>query len=83
VYNIGQFITEYQGAYNPLFSLATTTPVRSKDPSLLGALSNPLSGVFFKNDPNLESNIKAYFDAAMEMREMFAPASSEMAAMNK
>ena len=83
VYNIGQFITEYQGAYNPLFSLATTTPVRSKDPSLLGALSNPLSGVFFKSDPNLESNIKAYFDAAMEMREMFAPASSEMAAMNK
>lgn len=83
VYNVGKFLAEYQGAYNAFFSLATTTPVRAQDPGLLGVLSNPLSGVFFKTDPNLETNIIAYFSAAMELREMFVPASSEMAAQNK
>ena len=83
VYNIGKFLAEYQGAYNAFFMLATTTPVRSKDPTLLGVLSNPLSGVFFKNDPNLENNIIAYFKAVMELREVYAPVSSEMVALNK
>ena len=83
VYNIGAFNNEYVGAYYPLFSLATTTPVRNQDPALLAALSNPLSGVFFKNDPNLEENIKRYFANAMNMRELYRPCASEMSALNK
>lgn len=73
VWNIGSFFHEAVAAYTPFYRLLWgREPGEAKD-ILTHLLNSPFSGVFHPDDPEVEQRMATFFEAAMQVREVFRP----------
>lgn len=69
VLNISNFFEEQVGSHMPINRLLWNKSGEEAKIRATRVLGSPLGGFFFPEDPNLEHNIKLYFNESMKIRE--------------